>query len=76
MRWSLSSLMAAVLALTTTVVDQGSQRQPGLVRLLRATLPSPTRDRDHVLHRIAWRRRHRAVATTCHRQRHRRRDQP
>ncbi|MET7473274.1 hypothetical protein ABZT17_02745 [Streptomyces sp. NPDC005648] len=33
-------------------------------------LPPPVRDREHVLHRTAWRRHHQAVATACHQQRH------
>ncbi|PNE42857.1 hypothetical protein AOB60_01885 [Streptomyces noursei] len=86
MRWSLFSLIAsAVLTLTAAAIHEDSQRQPELIpltcpeliRLLRAlVLPPPTRDRDHVLHRIAWRRHHQAVATTCHQQRHRLHDQP
>ncbi|WP_406410795.1 hypothetical protein [Streptomyces sp. NBC_01614] len=86
MRWSLFSLFAAVvLALTAAAIHEGSERQPGLVpltcpeliRLLRAiVLPPAARDRDHVLRWIAWRRRHQAVATACHQQRHRCHDQP
>ncbi|MCX4784519.1 IS701 family transposase [Streptomyces sp. NBC_01264] len=86
MRWSLFSLIAAaVLALTTAAVHEDSEPPPGLVpltcpeliRLLRAlVLPPPARDRDHVLHWIAWRRHHQAVATTRHQQRHHRHDQP
>lgn len=44
--------------------------------LIRLVLPPPVRDREHVLHWTAWRRRHQAVATACHQQRHRRHDQP
>ncbi|MDQ0765460.1 SRSO17 transposase [Streptomyces canus] len=86
MRWSLFSLIAAaVLALTAAAVHEATEERPELVpltcpeliRLLRAlTLPAPVRDRDHVLHWTAWRRRHQAVATACHQQRHRRHDQP
>nr|WP_146051054.1 hypothetical protein [Streptomyces noursei] len=86
MRWSLFSLIAsAVLTLTAAAIHEDSQRQPELIpltcpeliRLLRAlVLPPPTRDRDHVLHWIAWRRHHQAVATACHQQRHRLHDQP
>ncbi|WP_327575945.1 IS701 family transposase [Streptomyces sp. NBC_00145] len=86
MRWSLFSLIAAaVLALTTAAVHEATEEQPELVpltcpeliRLLRAlALPPPVRDRDHVLHWTAWRRRHQAVARACHQQRHRRHDQP
>lgn len=86
MRWSLFSLIAAaVLALTATAVHDAAEDEPALVplscpelvRLLRAlVLPPPVRDRDHVLHWAAWRRRHQAVATACHQQRHHRHDQP
>lgn len=86
MRWSLFSLIAAaVLALTATAAQArpaASDRLipltcPELVRLLRAlVLPLPVRDRDHILHWTAWRRRHQAIAATCHQQRHRRHDQP
>ena len=86
MRWSLFCLIAAaVLALTVAAVHEIAEDQPELVpltapeliRLLRALeLPPPARDPDHVLHWIAWRRRHQAVATACHQQRHHRHDQP
>jgi hypothetical protein len=88
MRWSLFSLIAtAVLALTLEATGEGTAAAPPvrlipltcpeLVRLLRAlVLPAPVRDRDHVLHWIAWRRRHQAHATACHQQRHRRHDAP
>ncbi|MBC9730898.1 IS701 family transposase [Streptomyces sp. TRM68367] len=86
MRWSLFSLIAAaVLALTAAAVHEATEERPELVpltcpeliRLLRAlSLPPPARDRDHVLHWTAWRRRHQAIATACHQQRHGRHDQP
>ncbi|MFE9313429.1 hypothetical protein ACFYM5_38700 [Streptomyces sp. NPDC006706] len=77
MRWSLFSLIAAaVLALTaaatTTVGPAGPARLvpltcPELVRLLRAfVLTPPVRETEHVLHWIAWRRHHQAVAQACH----------
>ncbi|GGO41605.1 hypothetical protein GCM10012286_21660 [Streptomyces lasiicapitis] len=85
-RWSLFSLIAAaVLALMATAVHDADEADPALVplscpeliRLLRAlVLPPPARDRDHVLHWTTWRRRHQAVATACHQQRHHRHDQP
>ncbi|MEU1694957.1 hypothetical protein ABZ590_26825 [Streptomyces hirsutus] len=78
MRWSLFSLIAAaVLALTHTATTKagpaGAARLipltcPGLLRHLRVlALPRPVRDRDHVLHWTAWRRRHQHTAATCHR---------
>ncbi|MFI1472475.1 IS701 family transposase [Streptomyces wuyuanensis] len=86
MRWSLFSLIAAaVLAVTVATVHEAAEERTGLVpltcpelvRLLRAlVLPPPTRDRDHVLHRNAWRRHHQAVAALCHQQRHLHHDQP
>ncbi|WP_241757121.1 IS701 family transposase [Streptomyces sp. WAC00263] len=88
MRWSLFSLIATgVLALTLAAAGQetGAARParlipltcPELVRLLRAlVLPAPVRDRDHVLHWIAWRRRHQADATACRQRRHRLQDAP
>lgn len=83
MRWSLFSLIAAaVLALTLAATTTHTHPTgpagltpltcPELVRLLRAlVLPPPVHDRDHVLHWTAWRRRHQAIATACHQQRHR-----
>ncbi|WUH27034.1 hypothetical protein OG800_15990 [Streptomyces sp. NBC_00445] len=88
MRWSLFSLIAvAVLALTlaATTAQPGPAGPPRLipltcpqlVRLLRAlVLPGAARDRDRILHRIAWRRRHQAIARACHQQRHQLHDQP
>ncbi|MFI1294349.1 hypothetical protein ACH4VM_39280 [Streptomyces sp. NPDC020792] len=87
MRWSLFSLIAAaVLALTaaatTTVGPAGPARLvpltcPELVRLLRAfVLTPPVRETEHVLHWIAWRRHHQAVAQACHQRRHVLQDQP
>ncbi|MET7518284.1 IS701 family transposase [Streptomyces sp. NPDC005480] len=88
MRWSLFSLIATtVLALTLATADEqtGAVRPlrlipltcPELVRLLRVlVLPTPARDRDHVLHWTAWRRHHQAVATDCHQRRHRLQDTP
>jgi SRSO17 transposase len=85
MRWSLFSLIAAaVLAVTVAAVHEAAEERTGLVpltcpelvRLLRAlVLPPPVHDRDHVLHWIAWRRHHQAVATVCHQQRHLHHDQ-
>jgi SRSO17 transposase len=87
MRWSLFSLIAAaVLALTLASTTTHTHPVgpagltpltcPELIRLLRAlVLPRPVHDRDHVLHWTAWRRRHQAIATACHQQRHRHHDQ-
>ncbi|MEU6602374.1 hypothetical protein ABZ944_35320 [Streptomyces flaveolus] len=88
MRWSLFSLIAAaaVLALTaaatTTVHPAGPPRLfpltcPQLVRLLRAVvLGPPVRETEHVLHWMAWRRHHQAIAQACHQRRHTLNDQP
>jgi SRSO17 transposase len=87
MRWSLFSLVAsAVLALTaaatTTTGPAGPAHLvpltcPELVRLLRAfVLTPPDRDAEHILHWMAWRRRHQAIARACHQRRHALQDQP
>ncbi|MET7356462.1 IS701 family transposase [Streptomyces mirabilis] len=87
MRWSLFSLVAsAVLALTaaatTTTGPAGPAHLvpltcPELVRLLRAfVLTPPVRDAEHILHWMAWRRRHQAIARACHQRRHALQDQP
>jgi SRSO17 transposase len=88
MRWSLFSLIAAaVLALTlraTGSPPRGTNRVrlvpltcPELIRLLRfLVLPPMDRGRDHFLHWTTWRRRHQAIARTCHQQRHRSHDNP
>ncbi|MGW5259152.1 hypothetical protein ACWERW_40910 [Streptomyces sp. NPDC004012] len=76
MRWTFISMSdAAVLAVTrlraTAQTTHGrlvpvSAREP--LRLLRATvLPSPRRDRDHLLHRSAWRREPQYSAAEAHR---------
>ncbi|MER6076338.1 hypothetical protein ABT187_48065 [Streptomyces sp. NPDC001817] len=73
MRWSLFSLVAsAVLALTAagaaTAGPAGQSRLvplscPELVRLLRAfVLTPPAQEAEHVLHWMAWRRRHQATS--------------
>jgi SRSO17 transposase len=76
MRWTLISMLAAaVLAVTrlrTTAPATRSRLVPvsarELLRLLRATvLPSPRRDRDHLLHWSAWRREHQHRAAEAHR---------
>ncbi|MFI9599964.1 hypothetical protein ACIHCX_08785 [Streptomyces sp. NPDC052043] len=87
MRWSLFSLIAsAVLALTvaatTTVGSAGTARLvpltcPELVRLLRAfVLTAPVRNPEHVLHWMACRHHHQAIAQACHQHRHTLQDQP
>ncbi|MEV5478232.1 hypothetical protein AB0L66_38780 [Streptomyces sp. NPDC052207] len=87
MRWSLFSLVAsAVLALTaaaTTTVGPARRARlvpltcPDLVRLLRVfVLTPPVRDAEHVLHWMAWRRHHQAIAQACHQRRHTLQDQP
>ncbi|ARP73817.1 transposase [Streptomyces pluripotens] len=84
MRWSLFSLIAsAVLALTAATVGPSAPARlipltcPELVRLLRAfVLTPPVRDAEHVLHWMAWRRRHQAAAQSCHQRRHALNDQP
>nr|WP_316781174.1 IS701 family transposase [Streptomyces sasae] len=87
MRWSLFSLIAgAVLALTTAAVNGAvpagevrlvSLTCPELIRLLRAfVLTPPVRETEHVLHWMAWRRHHQAVAQACHQRRHTLQDQP
>jgi len=87
MRWSLFSLIAtAVLALTAAATTStGSARParlvpltcPELIRLLRAfVLTRPARTAEHVLHWMAWRRHHQAVAQACHQHRHTIQDQP
>ena len=76
MRWTfISVLAAAVLAVTrprTTAQATRSRLVPvsarELLRLLRATvLPSPRRDRDHLPHWSAWRRKHQHRAAEAHR---------
>lgn len=87
MRWSLFSLIAsAVLALTaaaiTTAGPAGPVRLvpltcPELVRILRAfVLTPPIREAEHVLHWMAWRRHHQAVAQARHQHRHALQDKP
>ncbi|MEV5012927.1 IS701 family transposase [Streptomyces sp. NPDC055692] len=87
MRWSLFSLIAAaVLALTAAATTSVGSAEPArlvpltcpeLVRLLRAfVLTPPVRDAEHVLHWMAWRRHHQAVAQACHQRRHVLQDQP
>ncbi len=87
MRWWLFSLVAsAVLALTaaaTTTVGPARRARlvpltcPDLVRLLRVfVLTPPVRDAEHVLHWMAWRRHHQAIAQACHQRRHTLQDQP
>ena len=77
MRWTLISMLAtAVLAVTrartTIAAPPGHRLIPPSVRevlrLLRITvLPSPRRDREHVLHWSAWRRHHQHQAAEAHR---------
>jgi SRSO17 transposase len=75
MRWTLISMLAAVLAVTrlrTTAPTTRGRLVPvsarELLRLLQATvLPSPRRDRDHLLHWSAWRREHQHRAAEAHR---------
>lgn len=87
MRWSLFSLIAAaVLALTTAATTSTGAAEPArlvpltcpeLIRLLRAfVLTPPVRNAEHVLHWMAWRRHHQAVAQACHQRRHTIQDQP
>jgi hypothetical protein len=77
MRWSLFSLIAAaVLALTTAATTSTGTAGPALlvpptcpelIRILRAfALTPPARHAEHVLHWMAWRRHHQAVAQACH----------
>ncbi|MGI5509162.1 hypothetical protein [Streptomyces sp. CA-106131] len=76
MRWTLISMLAAaVLAVTrlrTTAQATRGRLVPvsprELLRLLRVTvLPSPRRDRDHLLQWSAWRREHQHRAAKAHR---------
>lgn len=77
MRWTLISMLAiAVLAVTrarTTIAAPPGHRliPPSvreILRLLRITaLPSPRRDREHVLRWSAWRRHHQHQAAEAHR---------
>ena len=87
MRWSLFCLVAsAVLALTTTATTTTGPSGPvclvpltcpELVRLLRAfVLTPPARGAEHLLHWMAWRRHHQAIARACHQHRHALQDQP
>ena len=79
MRWSLISLLAvAVLTIThartPTARDTGAELVPAspreLLTILRATMiPTPRRDREHVLTWSAWRRHHQYRATAAHRRR-------
>ncbi|MED7828305.1 IS701 family transposase [Streptomyces chiangmaiensis] len=87
MRWSLFSLIAAaVLTLTAAAATTARPARttrlvpltcPELVPLLRAfVLTPPVREAEHVLHWMAWRRHHQAVAQACHQRRHELQDQP
>lgn len=88
MRWSLFSLIAAAVltltaaATTATAPSAGTASLvaltcPELVRILRAfVLTPPVREPEHVLHWMAWRRHHQAVAQACHQRRHHLHDQP
>lgn len=87
MRWSLLSLIAAaVLALTAAATTSTGSAEPArlvpmtcpeLIRLLRAfVLTPPVRNTEHILHWMAWRRHHQAVAQACHQHRHTLHDQP
>ncbi|WUW68106.1 hypothetical protein OG255_45630 (plasmid) [Streptomyces sp. NBC_01455] len=87
MRWSLFSLIAAaVLTLTTAATMAATSAGaaslvtltcPELVRILRAfALTPPVREPGHVLHWMAWRRHHQAVAQACHQRRHHLHDRP
>ncbi|MFF0011359.1 hypothetical protein [Streptomyces sp. NPDC005374] len=83
-RWTFSSMLAAVLAVTrprTTAQATSGRLVPvsarELLRLLRITaLSRPRRDRDHLLHWSAWRREHQHRAAEAHplQQFHSRRD--
>lgn len=76
MRWTLISMLAtAILAITradATTAGPADDLVPvssrELLRLLRITvLPRPRRDRDHLMHWSAWRRRHQHRAAQAHR---------
>ncbi|WP_328683737.1 hypothetical protein [Streptomyces sp. NBC_00343] len=82
-RSQFSLIAAAVLALPAAAAHEATEERPELVPLtcleLIRLLPTlallpPARDRDHVLHWTAWRRRQ-AVASACHQRRHHRYDQ-
>ncbi|MFJ5842407.1 hypothetical protein ACIQGO_37675 [Streptomyces shenzhenensis] len=75
MRWTfINMLAAAVLAVTRLrATDQATRGRlvplsaRELLRLLQATaLPSPRRDRDHLLHWSAWRRAHTSIGQPRH----------
>jgi SRSO17 transposase len=87
MRWSLLSLIAsAVLALSAAATTTARTAEPARlvplacpepVRILRAfVLTPPVRDTQHVLHWMAWRRHHQAIAQACHQRRHALQDRP
>lgn len=77
MRWSLISLLAAAVltithARTRTAHDTTLELMPAspreLLAVLRASsIPTPRRDRQHILTWSAWRRHHQHQATASHR---------
>jgi hypothetical protein len=78
MRWSLISLVAAVLpaVVLARTRSAGSPPATDLIPLTRPELPAllqaavlraPCRDLAHTLHWSRWRRRHQHRAATCHR---------
>jgi hypothetical protein len=77
MRWSLISLIAALLAVALARTRSAHSppatgliplTRPELLALLRAAvLRAPRRDLVHTLHWSHWRRRHQHRAATCHR---------
>lgn len=76
MRWTLISMLAAVVLAVAHVRTAEHETPAGLVaisprelvRLIRTTvLPAPRRDHQHLLHWSAWRRRHQHRARQAHR---------